>query len=200
MAKRQHILLLISALALPFLGGCAEDLAVETTDDAADEPVLTEAGEGGAFVTRVDASDMAAWRYFSFATGSEVLPADPATSADWDLAFQRFHILSNGGVTGSGGAAIAIVSGQAFADVSAAPAEGYLEDSADGDDDDTISESAFSDGDGWYAYDPATNRLSPHPNVYVVRTGSGAFFKLAIIDYYDAAGTSGYPRFEWAAL
>jgi len=200
MAKAQHPLLFIGVLALPLLAGCAEDLAVEASDDTGDEAVFTEAGDGGAFVTRVNASDMAAWRYFSFTTGSEVVPVDPATSADWDLAFQRFHILSNGGVTGSSGAAIAIVSGQTFADVSAAPAEGYLEDSADGDDDDTISESAFSDGDGWYAYDPATNRLSPHPNVYVVRTGSGAFFKLAILDYYDAAGTSGYPRFEWSAL
>ena len=200
MEKSQHILLLTGALALPLLGGCAEDLAVETTDDTSSEAVVTEAGAGDAFVTRVNASDMAAWRYFSVATGAEVVPADPATSADWDLAFQRFHILSNGGVTGSSGAAVAILGGQAFADVGAAPADGYLEDSADGDDDDTISESAFSDGDGWYAYDPATNRLSPHPNVYVVRTGSGAFFKLAFLDYYDAAGTSGYPQFEWAGL
>ena len=200
MAKRQHTLLLTGALALSLLPGCADDLAVEAPDETADEAVVTEAGAGGAFVTRVDASDMAAWRYFSFATGSEVVPADPATSADWDLAFQRFHILSNGGVTGGSGAAIAVVSGQAFADVSAAPADGYLEDAADGDDDDTISESAFSDGDGWYAYDPATNRLSPYPNVYVVRTGSGAFFKLAILDYYDASGTSGFPQFEWSGL
>lgn len=200
MAKRQHTLLMTGALALALLAGCAEDLAVEATEETTGEAVVTEAGTGGAFVTRVDASDMAAWRYFSFATGTEVVPADPATSADWDLAFQRFHILSNGGVTGSSGAAIAVVSGQAFADVSAAPADGYVEDAADGDDDDTISESAFSDGDGWYAYDPATNRLSPYPNVYVVRTGSGAFFKLAILDYYDASGTSGFPQFEWSGL
>lgn len=200
MAKPQHTLLLTGALGLSWLAGCAEDLAVEASDDASGEAVVTEAGAGGTFVTRVDASDSVAWRYFSFATGSEVVPADPATSTDWDLAFQRFHILSNGGVTGGSGAAVAIVSGQAFADVSAAPADGYVEDSADGDDDDTIAESAFSDGDGWYAYDPATNRLSPYPNVYVVRTGSGAFFKLAIVDYYDAAGTSGHPQFEWAGL
>ena len=25
-------------------------------------------------------------------------------------------------------------------------------------------------------------------------------FKLAIVDYYDAAGTSGHPQFEWAGL
>jgi len=201
MLKRQHTLRCAGALALALSvsAGCADDLAVEQTDDVS-EAVATEAGSAGAFLTHVDASDMVAWRYFSFATGSEVIPADPATSTDWDLAFQRFHILSNGGVSGSGGVAVAIVAGQTLADVSAAPSDGYVEDQADGDDDDSIAESAFSSGDGWYAYDPATNRLSPYPNVYVVRTGSGAFYELAIIDYYDGAGTSGHPAFEWQGL
>lgn len=206
MANRRHSLCsgaragLALSLALSLSLGCAEDLAVDTTDDGNDAPVVTEAGDDGAFVTRVDASDMMAWRYFSFATGSEVTVTDPLTSSDWDLAFQRFHILSNGGVSGSAGAAVATVTGQAFADVTAPPADGYTADEADGDDDDMIAESAFSLGDGWYDYDPATNRLSPFPNVYVVRTGSGAFFKLAILDYYDTSGTSGHPMFEWAGL
>jgi hypothetical protein len=188
-----------AALALSLSTGCAEDLAVDQPAPVA-ESVVTEAGTAATFRTRVDASNSEAWRYFSFATGAEVTPADPTSSPDWDLAFQRFHILSNGGVSGSGGAAIAVVASQTLADLGAAPADGYLEDQADGDDDDSIAESAFSMGDGWYAYDSATNRLSPHPNVYVVRTGSGAFYKLAIVDYYDAAGTSGYPSFEWAGL
>lgn len=198
---RQHSVRRASALglALSIATGCAEDLAVDTTDDPT-QAVSTTALEDGTFMTRVDASDMTAWRYFSFATASEVTPADPATSPGWDLAFQRFHILSNGGVTGSGGAAVAILPGQTLADVTAAPADGYIEDSADGDDDDTVSEAAFSEGDGWYAYDPATNRLSPQPNVYVVRTGSGAAYALALLDYYDDAGTSGHPLFQWSAL
>ena len=203
MAKRHRALLSIGALALPLLAACAEDLTVENADEGSGDGsagVVTEAGTGGTSLTRVDASDMAAWRYFSFETASEVVPADPATATDWDLAFQRFHILSNGGVTGAGGAAVAVLSGRALADVTAAPADGYVEDSPDGDDDDTIAESAFSEGDGWYAYDPATNRLSPYPNVYVVRTGSGALFKLVIVDYYDEAGTSGHPLFEWTSL
>jgi hypothetical protein len=33
-----------------------------------------------------------------------------------------------------------------------------------------------------------------------VRTGEGAHYKLEILDYYDAAGTSGHPTFAWAAL
>ena len=187
-------------LALSLFGaGCAEDLEADATASVT-EAIVTEAGAADTFLTRVNASDSAAWRYFSFATGSEVTPADPASSPDWDLAFQRFHILSNGGVSGSAGAAVAVISGATLESVTSPPADGFIEDQPDGDDDDTVAQSAFSMGDGWYAYDSATFRLSPHPNVYVVRTGSGAFFKLAIRDYYDPAGTSGYPSFEWSSL
>lgn len=201
MPRRQQSLHITgtAALALFLWAGCADDLVVERTDDVP-EAVVTESGSAGTFTTRIDASDMLAWRYFSFATAGEVSPADPASSPDWDLAFQRFHVLSNGGVSGSGGTAIAIVPNQTLAALTSAPADGYIEDQPDGDDDDSVAESAFSSGDGWYAYDTATNRLSPYPNVYVVRTGSGASYKLAISDYYDAAGTSGHPSFEWSEL
>jgi hypothetical protein len=84
--------------------------------------------------------------------------------------------------------------------VTAAPSEGYVEDQPDSDDDDTVVNSAFETGDGWYDYDPATNRLSPRPNVYVARTPSGAHYKVEILDYYDTAGTSGHPTFAWAEL
>jgi hypothetical protein len=81
-----------------------------------------------------------------------------------------------------------------------APVEGYVEDQPDSDDDDPVANSAFAESGGWYDYDGATNRLSPKSIVYVVKTGAGAYFKLAILDYYDAAGTSGHPSFVWTAL
>ena len=81
-----------------------------------------------------------------------------------------------------------------------APGDGYVADQPDTDDDDTAVNSAFEEGDGWYAYDEATNRLSPRAYVYVIQTARGAHYKLSILDYYDAAGTSGHPSFAWAEL
>lgn len=191
-----HAALLFSALPL---SACADDLVADTTQTETAR-VLTEPNDDGQAITSIDASNAEAWVYFSFESGGEVVPADPADSPDWDLGFQRFHIISNGGVSGSGGASVAALAEQTFDGVTSAPAQGYVEDQPDADDDDSVADSAFAMNDGWYDYDGATNRLSPKPIVYVVRASSGQHYKLELLDYYDAAGTSGHPRFAWAPL
>lgn len=189
----------LAVLSLGFGAGCAEDLKLEGGDGPA-QTVATEPLDDGSFTTRVDASDSETWVYFSFISGGEVAPLDPLSAADWDLGFQRFHIISNGGASGSGGAAIAVLPEQSFDAVVSAPAEGYVPDQPDGDDADSLVDSQFEQGDGWYAYDETTNRLSPRANVYVVQTARRAHYKLALLGYYDAAGSSGHPRFAWAEL
>lgn len=188
-----------SLLLIAGLLGCAEDLELDEAEAPA-ATVSTDAAGDNAFTTRIDASDETKWIYFSFVSRAEVIPVDPANSVEWDLGFQRFHIVSNGGASGSGGASVAILTEQSFDAVAAAPSEGYLPDQPDSDDSDTVANSAFEDGDGWYAYDEQTNRLSPRGNVYVVQTARGAFYKLALLDYYDEAGSSGHPSFSWAEL
>jgi hypothetical protein len=178
--------------------GCAEDLQIDDAETPS-ATVSTDAAGENAFTTRIDASDETAWVYFSFVSRAQVIPVDPANSVEWDLGFQRFHIISNGGVSGIGGAAVAILA-DSFDAVVTAPSEGYIPDQPDSDDSDTVANSAFEDGDGWYAYDEATNRLSPRGNVYVVQTARGAHYKLSLLDYYDEAGSSGHPSFSWAEL
>jgi hypothetical protein len=189
----------LAALSLAFGAGCAEDLKLDG-EDGPTGTVATEPLADGSFMTRVDASDAEAWIYFSFVSGGQVIPLDPLTSSDWDLGFQRFHIISNGGASGSGGAAVAMLTEQSFEAVTSAPADGYVPDQPDSDDSDTVVNSVFEEGDGWYAYDEMTYRLSPRANVYVVQTARGAHYKLALLDYYDAAGSSGHPSFSWAEL
>jgi hypothetical protein len=178
---------------------CAEDLVAESTA-AEDVRVITSANLPGEFTTRINASDAEAWVYLSLRSGNEVAPLDPSASDEWDLAFQRFHIISNGGASGSGATSVAVLVGESFADVSRAPESGYLSDQPDSDDDDTVADSAFAADDGWYDYDPATNRLSPKQIVYVIRTTSGLHYKLSLLDYYDDAGTSAQPSFTWAEV
>jgi hypothetical protein len=195
---RGAALLAISAATVSALG-CAEDLRLDP-EDAELETISTEPLPSGGFTTRVNASSQEEWVYFSFVSGDQVIPLDPLNSPDWDLGFQRFHIVTNGGVSGSAGASVATLVDQTFESVTAAPVDGYLPDQPDTDDGDMLANSAFESGDGWYAYDEATNRLSPRPIVYVIQTGRGAHYKLSISDYYNAAGSSGYPRFSWAEL
>ncbi len=196
-SRFQRSYALLSLITAPL--GCAEDLQLDDAEAPA-ATVSTDATGENAFTTRIDASDEATWVYFSFVSRAQVIPVDPPNSTEWDLGFQRFHIISNGGASGSGGASVAVLAEQSFDAVVAPPSEGYIPDQPDSDDGDTVANSAFEDVDGWYAYDEETNRLSPRGNVYVVQTARGAFYKLALLDYYDEAGSSGHPSFSWAEL
>lgn len=181
--------------------GCADPIDHARPDAGAPEDAAT-AGKvtttrnvaDGTYTTVVDASSMTDWIHADLELGAEA----PVTSP-WDLRFQRFHISTNGGVTGSGGVEVAAITGTAFAAVTTAPTTGYLADAADGDADGT-PDYAFERGDGWYDYDPATHLLSPRPIVWVVRTAGGATLKLEIVRYYDAAGTSGWFTLHWGPL
>jgi heme-binding HmuY-like protein len=152
---------------------------------------------GGVTTTQVDARQTDAWVYLSLAGGNEVSPATPATSPDWDLAFQRFKIKVNGGVSGSGNVAVAALPGADFAALTTAPAGGYASDVAAGDESDGL---VFEAGDGWYAYDIATHVLTARPVLFVVRAVGGLYYKVEIKGYYDAAGTPGYLSYRWAKL
>lgn len=132
---------------------------------------------------------------------SEVMPADPLNDAVWDVAFRRFHIVVNGGVSGSGGVTVAAVDGQPFDVVEAPDMAAFVTDVADGEDEDALPDYVFSGGlDPWYAYDVVTHVLSPKARVFVLRTSAGGFVKLAIDDYYDGAGGSGHPTLRYAGL
>lgn len=190
----------ISLLALAGTG-CFESIAPDRTDAGAPgdaEPFgryTTVRVADGTFTTRVDATSATDWTHGDFETGTEL-----AADGPWDLRFQRFHISTNGGVSGSGGVEVAPVPGVPFAQVTAPPAAGWISDIPDGDDAGTEPDYAFDLGDGWYDYDPMTHVLKPKPLVWVVKTNGGSLIKLEILRYYDTAGTAGRFTLHWGPL
>jgi hypothetical protein len=153
--------------------------------------------------TVVTACSDARWVALDLDSRVETLLADPPPSEGWDLAFQRYHVMSNGGVSGAGGVRVAPLTGVDFDDVTEAPADGWLEDLADSDldghNDYVISGQDLS----WWEYDLETHVINMTGVVWVVETTEGAHFKLEFVDYYaDVNGNaeSGYPTFLWAPL
>ncbi|MBI65158.1 MAG: hypothetical protein CMG64_02550 [Candidatus Marinimicrobia bacterium] len=57
------------------------------------------------YLFTVPATSYSDWIYFSFTTHNVVNIQDPDNSLDWDLAFQRKHIRTNGGLSGLGNGA-----------------------------------------------------------------------------------------------
>ena len=127
-------------------------------------------------------------------TDAEELPG-------WDIAFQRFKIMSNGGVSGSGGVEIAIIKDQEYAEVINAPEDGYDFDQEDSEDDeDSDPDYVFNQADPWFSYDLMTHSLSTKDYVYVVNTTDDQYVKIAIDDYYNEVGDSGYFNLQLEGL
>jgi hypothetical protein len=156
--------------------------------------VTTKQWPDGTYTTLVNATSETEWTYVDFETRAEV----PATGP-WDLRFQRSYISANGGVSGTGGVEVAPIPAGSLAEVTAAPATGWITDAPD-DDNNMIPEYAFEQGDGWYEYNAEKHTLKPRPLVWVVKTVGGSTIKLAIERYYDAAGTPAWFTFHWTTL
>ena len=196
--KRLNYRPLIVALTLVI--GCAEDL-VPDGGSGADGPKVQSTDNGdGTFTTTIDASADDQWVYLSLTDGAHVTPADPDDSASWDLAFQRFRVKSNSGISGVAGVEVAPILGADFDALTQAPARGYVVDAVDSDDEDTDADYAFLGPSPWYDYDSEQHTLSPANVVYVVKSVAGSYFKVQMQGYYDAAGTGGYPRFRWGPV
>lgn len=135
--------------------------------------------------------------YVDFSTGSEVTPADPMESLDWDIAFSSYEIHLNATVFGPGAAR-------------AYPMYGDLDDPADFDgvtQAPTQSQGYFADQFGsvltnWYDYNPDTHQLSSYGHVYLIKSDD-AVYKLQISSYYRNVGgspVSAWYSFKWARL
>ncbi len=156
---------------------------------------FTHEVRGGVITTVADATSESAWQHLDLDSGL-------STPEGWDLAFLRFRVRTNGGVSGGGGVLVAALEGRAFDTLARAPEEGWTADVPDGvADDDTEPDNAFNNGTSdWYAYDIASHELAPRDVTYVIASTEGRFFKLRFEAYYDDAGSPAVLRFRWAEI
>lgn len=193
----------LSAVAINL--GCAPDLRSEFPFDGElpDGVYLThEDREDGTTLTRVDASERESWVYFDMDERKQLTAEEAiAPGASWDVAFQRFKVISNSGVSGSGSVEVAVLEGESLDALTVAPATGYLVDAPDANDDaDQDIDSPFLVQGAWYAYDLIKHRLVARPMLYVVRSTAGRYWAMRFLGYYDQAGTAAHPSFEWKEL
>ncbi|MCH9829336.1 MAG: HmuY family protein [Gammaproteobacteria bacterium] len=219
------------------LGACASDISPSTENggdsDGGDE--LAELpGPGGAQIRFADAGDYYSatvdasgsdWVYLDVDSQTQVAPASPQASEEWDIAFLGTAIKLNGGVSGTPPAGLPVVvhadkvetdSNYPFETIDGAPPEGavdYLSDEAGGAFAQTpdYAMTRYPDADrnpnlltgagdhGWY-YDSGRlsgNEISARANVgYVLRTVECRYYKLRMTGYVDGSGAAGHPQFD----
>ncbi len=169
--------------------GCARSIA----PDGSDSGVASQVAAGDAII---DASSETDWTYLDLGNAEIVTPANPDDSTEWDLAFRRYKVKINGGVSGTADMAVVPYFETEYNTPLDPPTEGWVTDEADADADGD-PEYAL---DTWFDYDSSTHEVTPADVIYVVRDAQGDLAKLQFLAYYDDAGTPGYIHIRWGPL
>jgi hypothetical protein len=123
--------------------------------------------------------------YYSL-VDNKVITSTDAASTKWDIAFSSTKILINGGTSGPGiGGAFVYVG--LFDALKTIPADSNFKT------DNAIAASfaiPLGSGKAWYTYDGLTTLVSPIAGrVLVIRTATGKFAKIEILNYYKGGVT-----------
>ena len=119
--------------------------------------------------------------YFDFSSGSVVESPGPL---GWDLAFQRFTILANGGPNFAGQGGLLNLGITSLDSVATVPTNGYEVNSSGRD----VSNAATA---RWYEYSWTSHLLTPKLNVFAVRTADSRYAVFQIMSYYCPAAQAG---------
>ncbi len=138
----------------------------------------------------IDARSRQDWVYFDFAGGVAVTTSQEGL--DWDLAFRRTDILTNGGETNPEGLGGAVDLGDIPLEEASPPADGYLTDATD--DERGLENPALHK---WYSYNWTTHIISSKDRTYAVRTAAGDTLLLSFVSYYCDDGSSGCITFRY---
>jgi len=132
-------------------------------------------------------------------TRAELTDLAADSSVAWDLALKRDNLRMNGGDSGPGDGAVAVLDGVDFDAVTADAATGANFGVDDFVNDATCELMVDAVGkpltrfDGWYDYGGAAMTLTPAAKVFLIRNAEGTqLYKLQILGYYqelsDGAG------------
>ncbi|MDH5763639.1 MAG: HmuY family protein, partial [Nitrospinota bacterium] len=103
------------------------------------------------------------------------------SSLEWDLAFRRGKIITNGGATNKFGQSGLMDLGEvSFEAVENVPLRDFIQDKA------TSTETENPVLVQWYKYNFITHKLTARKNIYVVRTADGKYAKIQFMSFYCA--------------
>lgn len=124
------------------------------------------------------------YTFFSLENNAVVPSSDSATNK-WDIAFRGTSVITNGGNSGPGNGGGFVFTGL-FDDLKTIPADSTFKT------DNAPSSYAITSGSnkGWYIYNAPVNLITPIPGrVLVIRTATGKYAKVEILNYYKGGVT-----------
>jgi hypothetical protein len=136
-------------------------------------------------IIKIDAKDRNAWMLVEFSSGKTLKLSEAETETNklnqtnWDMAFSRTKIITNGGKTNPSGKTGVINLGLTnFDDIRTAPETGYVQDRR------SLGNLINKELAGWYNYRTRTHNIESKRNVYAMKLNNGDFMKMRILNYY----------------
>ena len=164
---------------------CSDDDNPFIPDDAV---TSTWYPDSGYWESLVNAESNDYYLYFSFNTQEAVAVSDndASTNDDWDIAFKRYNVKLNGGLSGN--------KGVVGVDLAVAGSPDSVDFDSVVDTSDITSGDWVEDGidlvvDAWYSYNYQTHELTPTNNVYLLKDANGDFVKFQVIDLAGVSQT-----------
>ncbi|WP_246051873.1 HmuY family protein [Leptospira idonii] len=196
-----------------FINQLVADLLKANDPNSLDKVVYSRAETDGTTLTRINATNMDFYIYFSFRTNSQI-PFSSVNTTNWDIAFNRYKLATNSGTSNSFGLGGACLSNQTTVTAAASidrssqncsdtPSTNFVIDAKTstqgigGVGAEFIGNALLTD---WFNYQ--IGNLTTKGLIYIVRSGAGSSsnFAFKIENYYSDAGTSAYPTFRWKKL
>ena len=209
--KKYLYLLLVGTLAL---AACGSD----DDDDNSAEQTSTATGiskSGDTYMLKRKTGYGNDWIYVNLAKMDTVHVDEDshATNTDWDLAFNRYNVRTNGGKSGVGEGGAYLTSKSSWNSVSAADIPDDSQFTADSTAEITASLDFSSDFsmttvESSYNYVLATAlqfsgpppAYTPNANVFIIKSADGTYYKFKAIGFYDEEGNSGFYNFGCVKL
>lgn len=153
----------------------------------------------------INATSSNTWKYFSFDINDTLTVNNPSASDTWDLAFQRYRIRTNGGLSGSGQGCAAnsgLTGQQGFNnlavvadtlqfvqdnEITIAVQQGYATY--------LVNPQLYT----WFTMEMATQgtQIVPADSIYVIKTARGKYAKIWLKSYYSASNESGHITMQY---
>ncbi len=173
------------ATAIVIFAACSKDdnttaapsLSVKTVNDLIADTIIGIAPSGQPY---------GSGKYTLYSLeNNAIVPSTDSISNKWDLGFRGTSIITNSGNSGpSNGGAFVYVG--VFDDLKTVPADSIFRT------DNAPASYAITSGSGrgWYSYNAPVNLVTPIPGrVLVIRTASGKYAKVEVLNYYKGGVT-----------
>ena len=204
--KSKIVMLLMAAMAMTSFSSCGGDDDDSDTGNGGNDKPGTELVKKTVMLSRKTAYGND-WIYFSFKEGKElagITEENHMENLDWDIAFNRFNIRTNGGLSGKGQGGALDTDSKDMEAVKAVPEKEFVLDVKA-----MITESFTGSGitECESTLNPCMAKAiefqgppptyTPSNHIYVVKTADGKYAKIKVLGYHNNEGKSGFVSFEY---